>query len=233
MLKGDLRKKQILETAERMFCEKGYEKTSVQDILNELHLSKGSFYHHYDSKERLLHAMCENHAAAAAMLFQQSGDAATGTDEVNRTLSAMIPFNGEGLRFLMMILPVFPLPEGRSIRDGYQDALKKAWLPVFTDTLDRARETREIYCDDSAGTAGICLDLINDLWCALSEEIILAETAPDRPAADLGAMMTRIFRYRTALENILSAPYGSLVLLNADDLRELSQEIHSHWTASK
>ena len=233
MLKGDLRKKQILETAERMFCEKGYEKTSVQDILNELHLSKGSFYHHYDSKERLLHAMCENHSAAAAMLFQQSGDAATGTDEVNRTLSAMIPFNGEGLRFLMMILPVFPLPEGRSIRDGYQDALKKAWLPVFTDTLDRARETREIYCDDSAGTAGICLDLINDLWCALSEEIILAETAPDRPAADLGAMMTRIFRYRTALENILSAPYGSLVLLNADDLRELSQEIHSHWTASK
>ena len=45
MLKGDLRKKQILETAEKMFCRDGYEKTSVQDILDVLHLSKGSFYH--------------------------------------------------------------------------------------------------------------------------------------------------------------------------------------------
>ena len=49
MLKGDLRKKQILETAETLFCRDGYEKTSVQDILDVLHLSKGSFYHHFEN----------------------------------------------------------------------------------------------------------------------------------------------------------------------------------------
>ena len=54
MIKGDLRKKQILETAEALFTERGYEKTGVQDILDQLHLSKGSFYHHFESKELVL-----------------------------------------------------------------------------------------------------------------------------------------------------------------------------------
>ena len=229
MLKGDLRKKQILETSEKLFCEKGYEKTSVQDILNELHLSKGSFYHHFDSKERLLHAMCESHAMAAASLFPRTDGALDGMGRINRVLSAMIPFNGEGLRFLMMIMPVFPMPEGRSIREGYQDALKKAWLPVMTQTLDGVRETREIYCEEPEGIAGICLDLLNDLWCKVSEEIILAETDPNRQNADLGEMMSTIVRYRSVLENILSAPYGSLVLLDVDHLNELSQQVHLHW----
>ena len=66
MIKGDLRKKQILETAEELFTMKGYEATGVQDILDRLHLSKGSFYHHFESKELVLQTICENRAAKAA-----------------------------------------------------------------------------------------------------------------------------------------------------------------------
>ena len=66
MIKGDLRKKQILDTAEALFAERGYEETGVQDILDVLHLSKGSFYHHFESKEQVLQRICENRAQAAA-----------------------------------------------------------------------------------------------------------------------------------------------------------------------
>ena len=124
MLKGDLRKKQILDTAEKLFCLNGYEATSVQDILDMLHLSKGSFYHHYESKESLLSCICENRAAASADEEKQKGAMLSGIDGVNRILSAMIPFNGEGLHFLKMILPVFSLPEGQTVRNRYQNALK-------------------------------------------------------------------------------------------------------------
>ncbi|MBO6092609.1 MAG: helix-turn-helix transcriptional regulator, partial [Oscillospiraceae bacterium] len=58
MLKGDIRKKQILETSELLFSERGYEATGIQDILNLLHLSKGSFYHHFESKEQVLKIIC-------------------------------------------------------------------------------------------------------------------------------------------------------------------------------
>ena len=45
----------ILDSARRLFAEKGYEKTSIQDILNDLgDLSKGAIYHHFKSKEAIL-----------------------------------------------------------------------------------------------------------------------------------------------------------------------------------
>ena len=54
MKKGELRRQEILDTAERLFLSRGYEQTSVQDILDEMGLSKGGFYHHFDTKMALL-----------------------------------------------------------------------------------------------------------------------------------------------------------------------------------
>lgn len=45
----------ILDVASRLFMEKGYEYTSIQDIINNLGgLSKGAIYHHFKSKEDIL-----------------------------------------------------------------------------------------------------------------------------------------------------------------------------------
>lgn len=50
----------ILEAALRLFTEKGYEHTSIQDIINHLGgLSKGAIYHHFKSKEDILIAVTE------------------------------------------------------------------------------------------------------------------------------------------------------------------------------
>lgn len=47
----------ILSTAYGFFIEKGYEKTSVQDIINELGISKGAIYHYFKSKEEILQSV--------------------------------------------------------------------------------------------------------------------------------------------------------------------------------
>lgn len=50
----------ILEAALRLFTEKGYEHTSIQDIIDHLGgLSKGAIYHHFKSKEDILIAVTE------------------------------------------------------------------------------------------------------------------------------------------------------------------------------
>lgn len=50
----------ILEAATRLFIEKGYEHTSIQDIINNLGgLSKGAIYHHFKSKEDILEAVTD------------------------------------------------------------------------------------------------------------------------------------------------------------------------------
>ncbi|MCI8550120.1 MAG: TetR/AcrR family transcriptional regulator [Lachnospiraceae bacterium] len=50
----------ILDVAYRLFIEKGYEYTSVQEIIDHLGgLSKGAIYHHFKSKEDILEAVTE------------------------------------------------------------------------------------------------------------------------------------------------------------------------------
>ncbi|KAA0761756.1 TetR/AcrR family transcriptional regulator [Bacillus sp. SH5-2] len=48
------RRKEILETAERLFITKGYTKTTVNDILKEIGIAKGTFYHYFKSKEEVM-----------------------------------------------------------------------------------------------------------------------------------------------------------------------------------
>lgn len=55
--KGYERKKEFIETAIEMFIEKDYEKTSINDILKVINVTKGSFYYYFDSKEELIDAI--------------------------------------------------------------------------------------------------------------------------------------------------------------------------------
>lgn len=51
--------RKILDTAERLFIEKGYDRTSLQEIIDETGLSKGAIYHHFTSKDDILYSVCD------------------------------------------------------------------------------------------------------------------------------------------------------------------------------
>ena len=47
------KKKQLLDAAYQLFVEKGYQSTSIQDILEHSNVSKGTFYNYFSSKNEL------------------------------------------------------------------------------------------------------------------------------------------------------------------------------------
>lgn len=65
----------ILEVATRLFMEKGYEHTSIQDIINELGgLSKGAIYHHFKSKEDILVAVTDRMTEESNKILERIRD---------------------------------------------------------------------------------------------------------------------------------------------------------------
>ena len=50
-------KDKIIEVAWKLFLEKGYEETTLNDILKESETSRSGFYHHFHAKEDLLFRM--------------------------------------------------------------------------------------------------------------------------------------------------------------------------------
>src|SRR6185312_3572892 len=65
------RKRQVLLTAQRLFVEKGFSATSIQDILDESRISKGTFYNYFTSKNECLMAMLENARDEATVRRQE------------------------------------------------------------------------------------------------------------------------------------------------------------------
>lgn len=53
------RKRQVLYSAQQLFVKKGFTSTSIQDILNESQISKGTFYNYFSSKNECLIAILD------------------------------------------------------------------------------------------------------------------------------------------------------------------------------
>lgn len=53
------RRSEILDAAEKLFSEKGFDGTSTNDILDEVGIARGTLYYHFKAKEDILDAMID------------------------------------------------------------------------------------------------------------------------------------------------------------------------------
>ena len=51
---GEIRKKEIREAAKRCFLNKGFQNTTMEDVITEIGMSRGGVYHHYSSTKEML-----------------------------------------------------------------------------------------------------------------------------------------------------------------------------------
>ncbi len=228
MKKGDIRKQEIIETAEFLFCRYGYENTSIQNILDQLNISKGSFYHHYISKESLLEGICRKRAeqvySTVKDLIKEDASAAENLDII---LSGMIPFRDEKLIFLLMLLPVFQLPEGRIVRISYCDELLAQFKADTVSQIIKGHNSGELICHSPEITADLILSMVNRLWCRICD--IIVETEKHGNSIDISELLRYTDCYRTNIERMLMLPFGSVSLINIPTFSTLAEQIHNHW----
>ena len=89
-LKPEDRRSQFLDCAEALFFTKGYDDTSIQDVLNMAGVSKGGFYHHFKSRDAFLAAMIEawqSTSLASLATRLQNEDSADGKRKIMRGVS--------------------------------------------------------------------------------------------------------------------------------------------------
>lgn len=221
MRKGDEKRQEMLTVAERLFCLKGYEATSVQDILNVLHVSKGGFYHHFVSKEALLYTLFYQRAAKA---LQRTEELLANETDVMRRLNLLmygfIPLRREEADFMGMLLPMLDKPEGRALRLSYQDALKETFFPAMERELAMGQDAGVLYPAHTA-LADVVLCLLAQCWVDISMELVSCSKKAQKPEA--AVLMNQLGKYRATLERLLDAPYASIEIIPLQEWNDVAE----------
>jgi AcrR family transcriptional regulator len=58
--RGEATRAQLIAIGTRLFAARGYEATSIEAVLQEAGVSRGSLYHHFSGKEALFEAVLED-----------------------------------------------------------------------------------------------------------------------------------------------------------------------------
>lgn len=61
----------IVEAADRLFYQRGYERTSFSDIADAVQISRGNFYYHFKSKDEILDAVIDLRLANTRKMLEQ------------------------------------------------------------------------------------------------------------------------------------------------------------------
>lgn len=91
MTGGNITREQIVETADRLFYERGFEHTSFADIAQAVGISRGNFYYHFKSKNEILSAVVALRLSKTqAMLDEWERGSGDPADRIRRFIEILI-----------------------------------------------------------------------------------------------------------------------------------------------
>lgn len=222
MKKGDMRREELLATAEKLFYTKGYEKTSVQDILTAMNFSKGGFYHHFDSKLAVLEAICEMRAQetcekAKAIVAQKQG----AVEKLNALFHDAAFFGSGSSNFVSLLIQVAYRDDGALMREKTKACQLAYMQDVLEAILEEGMRTQVFFVTDVPTSAQMLLRL----YMQFADDVAFLLAKGENEEKMVDGMVAKLRVYRTAIERVLVAPFGSIVLFDAKELQLLSQDI--------
>ena len=139
------RRNEIIETAGKLFEEKGYEQTQVQDIVNEIGVAKGLFYYYFKSKDEVMEELADRYADAIIDAVNKLIDKDISTfDKINRIFQIFIDSAEKKYGIFMGILNV---KNGITHERIFFNVGKKM-VPLVTELILSGNDNGECNCSD-------------------------------------------------------------------------------------
>jgi AcrR family transcriptional regulator len=217
------RRNEILDVARQLVYTKGYEQMSIQDILNVLKISKGAFYHYFDSKPALLEALIDRigEQAQAQVLPILDDPSLTAMEKLKRYFSTAIQWKAAQKDFMLALLRVWYSDDNAIIRQKVFSKMIKWVAPAFTRVIRQGIEEGALSTNFPEQATEISLHLITALGDKFGEVILGHGNDGPMLSADekFRIMGEAIAAYTVALERVLGAKAGSIELMDAESIR--------------
>lgn len=214
------KRREILDAAQRLVYTKGYERMTIQDILDILEISSGAFYHYFDSKPALLNAIVER--------IQEETEKPLLPIVRDPNLSAMEKLRGffdtiDRLRSAHMagvirLGRVWYTDENALVRQKVERAVLKQRSPLLAEIVRQGIREGVFTTAYPEQSGEVILSLLQGMGNTHAELLLRPEQDRDaeRCIEEIVATHTA---YMDAIERVLGAPPDSLHRINAETAR--------------
>lgn len=160
MKKGEKRKLDLLQIAYKMFITKGYENTSVDDIIREAGIAKGTYYYYFESKEQMLEEVI-------GMMIEQETEAAAAVLDADLSVPQKIVGIISSVRPTEEESPIegaLMRPENIIMHDKIKRKLIEAVTPLLVKAVEQGISEGIFNCDNIPERVKMMLIVSNELF---------------------------------------------------------------------
>ena len=212
-----VRRDAFIETASRLIQTKGYERMSVQDVLDDLDVSRGAFYHYFDSKEALLEAVVDRMAEA---VIANVGAVLDDPDmrapqKLELLFSTIGRYKAARRDLVLAILDVWLSADNAIVREKVRRGTVPRIAPVLVAIIRQGVREGSMAVDDADEAALVVVALFQ----GLSEQAGDLFVAHAAGMASIDAVVRTYGAFTSALERVLGLPIHSLKLIDEATLR--------------
>ena len=218
------KRSQILDAAQALIYLKGYEQITINDIQEQAGISKGAFYHYFDSKHDLLDAMIERTMQQAMqVLTPVAQDASlTAPEKLGRFFQTVSSWKTARRDFFIAVLKGWYRDENTVLRQKTTTAGPAWFSPILQGIIQQGIEEGFFNNPNSAGAGEVVMALLQAMGDGMSH-IILDDSLPgdsQRQQLAYQKMHGMTAAYITAIERILGAAEGTLALIDMEVMKD-------------
>jgi len=205
------RRDAILDVAQRLILSKGYERLTVQDLLDDLQISKGAFYHYFDCKLAVIEALTERLVSESVQaLAPIVADGKSGAQEkLKRFFNEIIRWKSARQKLFVAMLPVWYAPDNLGFRLRVDRAVAKRLGPLLTAIVRQGVDEGQFATAYPEQAGAILIALVQALQDAIAHPLMAAAfRSPDAPHTK--EIASTYAAYIEAIERYLGAPTGAL-----------------------
>lgn len=213
------KRNEILDAALQLVYSKGYEKMTIQDILDRIQMSKGAFYHYFDSKTAVLEAIVERMAIEQVEPMFRSmveDPHLTALEKLHRYFQMSTYWKTSNRAFLTQLMKTWYSDENALTRQKMLAMTVQYVGPFFTKIIKQGIQEGIFTAPHPEVASRVIINLIYDLSYTSGHLFMSAEAG--QPQA-LEEATTLFAAYSDVMERILDAPKGSIQPMTDEALK--------------
>jgi AcrR family transcriptional regulator len=212
----DIRLNELLDIAQVLFMEKGYENATMNDVLERAEIAKGTLYHYFESKEDMLNRLIDRLSTQILERMHAIMDrpGINAIERLNLVLKENRSFKiGQGA-LLAFILRTLYADSNIVLRYKLSRKTTEIQVPLFTEIIGLGNREGLFHVELVGETA----TLIAEMIIGFSESIIPLFLDLPKIKENAGMIRRRYRALTDALTRILDAEQSSIVLVDEADI---------------